>query len=186
MERIFKQFGKNSHIEEPSRIYGEDCIVIGDDVQIGAYSWIQTVETHHGRTYNPYLEIGSGCNIGRYAVISANNHTVIGKNVLMSERVYISDHIHEYGDINIPIIYQPASPNGHVIIEDDCWLGIGCCILRNVTIGRHSVVGANTVVRKDVPPYSVVAGDPAKVILVYNFKTNKWQKTSWWRKILNS
>lgn len=181
----FKGFGINSKIEEPCRISGEDCIVVGNNVNIGAFSWIQTVSHYNGRSYNPYFEIGDGCQIGRYAVFSANNKILIGKNVLISERVYISDHIHEYRDIEIPIIDQSASIKGHVVIEDDCWLGIGCCILRNVTIGRHSVVGANTVVHTDVQPYSVVVGNPARLVLKYDHKHGKWRRPAYWKRIMS-
>ena len=62
------------------------------------------------------------------------------------------------------------------MIEDECWLGFGCEILSGVHIGRHSVVAARAVVTKDVPPLSIVAGNPARVIKTYNKETKKWER----------
>ena len=64
--------------------------------------------------------------------------------------------------------------NGY--IEDDCWLGFGCEILSGVHIGRHSIVAARAVVTKNVPPYSVVAGNPAKIVKQYNFDKALWER----------
>lgn len=181
----FKYFGENSIIEEPFLTNGPENIFIGDNVRIGAYSWIQTVMEFNEMKYNPSLEIHENTSIGRFAVISANNSIKIGKNVLISERVYISDHIHEYENIKIPIINQPASIDGTTIVGDDCWLGIGCCVLPNVEIGCHSVIGSNAVVTKKIPSYSVAAGIPAKVIKRFDFRKNKWQKTKWYDKFMS-
>lgn len=65
---------------------------------------------------------------------------------------------------------------GPVIIEDDCWLGFNCEVLSGVHIGKHSIVAARAVVTKDIPPYSIVAGNPARVIKQYNFETKLWEK----------
>jgi acetyltransferase-like isoleucine patch superfamily enzyme len=65
---------------------------------------------------------------------------------------------------------------GPVIIEDEVWIGNGACILPNVTIGKHSIIGSNAVVTKDIPPYCVAAGVPAKIIKQYNPQTEKWEK----------
>jgi acetyltransferase-like isoleucine patch superfamily enzyme len=179
----FKYFGENSIIEKPTWTNNPEHIHIDKNVRIGAYSWIQTVTEHNGKRYNPLLEIKENTQIGRFAVISANNYIQIGKNVLISERVFISDHIHEYENINIPIIEQPASMDGSVMIGDDCWLGIGCCILPNVEIGRHSIIGSNAVVTKNIPPYSVAAGIPAKVIRKFDFRKNEWKKIKWYNRL---
>lgn len=78
--------------------------------------------------------------------------------------VHITDHSHGYEDINTPISNQPLVSKGTVIIEDDCWLGFGCEILSGGHIGKHSIVAAKAVVTKDIPPYSIVAGNPARII----------------------
>ena len=77
---------------------------------------------------------------------------------------------------NIPIKKQQLISKGPVIIEDDCWLGFETEILSGVHIGKHSIVAARAVVTKNVPPYSIVAGNPARVIKQYNFETKQWEK----------
>jgi acetyltransferase-like isoleucine patch superfamily enzyme len=99
----------------------------------------------------------------------------IGKNVIIADKVYISDNLHSFEDINKPIIAQPLK-HMPVTIEDEVWLGENVCVLPGVTIGKHSVIGANSVVTKSIPPYSVAVGSPAKVIKKFNHDTQQWEK----------
>jgi acetyltransferase-like isoleucine patch superfamily enzyme len=64
-----------------------------------------------------------------------------------------------------------------VVIEDDCWLGINVCVLSGVTIGRHSVIGANSVVTRDVPPFAVACGNPAVIVKRYDPTLKQWTRT---------
>ena len=136
-------------------------ISLGNDVSIGILSWIATNTTLHKE---PKLIIGNRVHIGAYAVITAANEIRIGNNVLMSERVTILDHIHDYTDNTKAVIDQPIVSKGKIIIEDDCFIGINSAIIGGVKIGKHVVIGANSVVTHDIPEYSVVAGSPAKII----------------------
>lgn len=76
----------------------------------------------------------------------------------------------------MPITPQPLISKGPIIIDDDCWLGFGSEILSGVHIGKHSIVAARAVVTKDVSPYTIVAGNPAKIVKQYNFDTKQWEK----------
>lgn len=96
--------------------------------------------------------------------------------MLFAGYVHITDHSHGYENINDSIINQKLVSKGPVIIDDGCWLGFNCEILSGVHIGKHSVVAARSVVTKDIPPYSVVAGNPARVVKQYNFQNQKWEK----------
>jgi acetyltransferase-like isoleucine patch superfamily enzyme len=89
---------------------------------------------------------------------------VIGSNVLIADRVFITDADHKFAAINTPISLQGDSFRGAVSLLDGCWIGIGAVILPGVTVGRNSVVAANTVVTKDVPDFTIVSGIPAKII----------------------
>lgn len=100
----------------------------------------------------------------------------VGKNVLFAGYVHVTDHSHGYEDVTKPISKQPLISKGPVVIEDNCWLGFNSEILSGVHIGRNSVVAAHAVVTKDVPPYSIVAGNPARIVKQYNFKTQRWEK----------
>lgn len=108
--------------------------------------------------------------------ISCNSSIEIGESVLIGRNVFIGDNIHRYEEIDKPILKQSLSNGGRTVIEDDCWIGTGVCILSDVTIGKHSVIGANSVVTKNIPPYTVAVGIPAKVIKEYDFEKKKWVK----------
>jgi len=142
--------------------------------RIGHHSTIMTIVEHCGEKFTPSMIIVKGTMIGSFNSIAVCDKIIIGNNVLFAPRVHINDHSHCYEDISIPIMHQPVFSKGPIVIEDDCWIGFGCHILSGVTIGKHSVIGANSVVAKSIPPYSVTVGMPAKVVKQYNFETKKW------------
>ena len=82
---------------------------------------------------------------------------------------------HNYEDITRPISEQGVV-TAPIVIEDEVWIGANVFVAAGVTIGRHSIVGGGSVVTKDVPPYSIVAGNPAKLIKQYNPETRKWER----------
>ena len=91
----------------------------------------------------------------------------IGNNVLIGSNVLITDHAHGTStieDLNIPPSRRNLISKGPVIIRDNVWIGENVCILPNVTIGEGAIIGANSVVTKVVPPFSLCCGNPAKVI----------------------
>ncbi len=102
----------------------------------------------------------------------------LARNTHFAAYVHITDHSHEYRDISKPVIDQGVFTKGPVRIGKGSWIGLRASILSGVTIGEHSVVAAGSIVTKDVPAYSVVAGCPARVISHYDNETGKWVKTS--------
>ena len=115
--------------------------------------------------------IGSNTLIGMGNVIIGP--ITIGNNVILAQNIVASGLNHEYRDIDTPIHQQPIL-TAPITIEDDCWIAANSVITAGVTIGKHSVVAAGAVVTKDVPPYSVAAGNPAKVIKRYDFEQKDW------------
>lgn len=111
----------------------------------------------------PKIVIGDACTILYRFQCNAAESVVIGRNVLIAGNVFISDsdHVLEPG---VPITRSNKYRTRPVRIEDNCWLGQNAVILKGVIVGHDSIVGANTVVTRDVPPLSVVAGNPARVI----------------------
>jgi len=99
----------------------------------------------------------------------------IGNNVIIAQNVVISGLNHLYTDISIPISKQ-ATVTKQITIEDDCWIASNAVITAGVTIGRHSIVAAGSVVTKNVAPFSVVAGNPAKLIKQYDFQEQTWKR----------
>lgn len=113
---------------------------------------------------DPYLTIGDGSNIGDYFFISCSRSIEIGRHVVISARVFIGDSHHNMENPDLPICLQSNSLGRRIIIGDHSWIGINCCILEGVRVGRHAVVGANSVVTTNVPDYAVFAGHPARLL----------------------
>ena len=172
----FGNIGKNSFICPPFRSFDAKQIYIGNNTRISEYCWLQCIENYSEQEFSPCLKIGSNTGIGRFAHIITCDNIRIGNNVVIAERVYITDNMHGFENINMPVMPQPLKLPGAVIIEDEAWIGDGVCILPNVRIGRHSIIGSNSVVTKDIPEYSVAVGVPAKVIKQFNHKKNIWER----------
>ena len=119
------------------------------------------------------IEIGANTHIGPYTCLSGKSIS-IGKNCLIASHSGIYAGNHNFSDCTRPIrgqgiIYKEKG----IVIEDDCWLGSGVRVVDGVTLGRGSVIGAGAVVTKDIPPYSVAVGVPAKVISQRHDADNK-------------
>lgn len=136
-------YGRELHVGKGARLWAPHSIRIGDFVYIGK---------------NVHIE--ANCEIGDYCLI-ANRVAIIGR------------RDHDFSALGFPVRFSPwigskKHPNRYadekVIIENDVWLGYGAIVLTGVTIGRGAVIAAGSVVTRDVPPYSIVAGSPAKVI----------------------
>lgn len=164
------RIGKDVTFQNPQ------CIHLGRNIGIGKNSYFLPVTCYAGMNYTPKITIGDGCWIGVRNSFAAIDEIRIGNNVLFAGYVHITDHSHGYEEIDIPVSKQPLISKGSVVIEDQCWLGFGCEILSGVHIGKHSIVAARAVVTKDVPAYSIVAGNPARIIKLYNFDTKQWEK----------
>lgn len=99
----------------------------------------------------------------------------VGNDIRFAQNVVLSGLNHEYSDINTPIHLQGVS-TAPITIEDETWLGANVVVLAGVTIGKHCIVAAGAVVTKSVPAYSVVVGNPARVIKQYKAETGNWEK----------
>jgi acetyltransferase-like isoleucine patch superfamily enzyme len=170
----FKVLGYRSFIQSPLKINGHRNIEIGNFVFIGYKTWLAAVPAPENSKC--ILKFGDGCSIGNLNHIYATKKIEFGKKVLTADKVYISDNTHSYENVDVAIIDQPVRQIREVHIGDGSWLGENVCII-GVSIGKNCVIGANSVVTKDIPDYSVAVGNPARVIKRYNFDSNNWQKT---------
>lgn len=160
--RAFGAFGERSVIGAPARVTRPDRIFIGSGVVVHEHAWISVVEAVPGQP--PTLTIGDGTLVDRLLHIACAGEIEIGRRVLIGERVLIGDTFHQYEDTTMPVIAQPLEPPRKVTIGDGCAIGLGACIMPGVTVGENSMVAAGAVVHRDVPPYSIVVGNPARVV----------------------
>ncbi|MBU3928896.1 MAG: acyltransferase [Bacteroidetes bacterium] len=99
----------------------------------------------------------------------------IGNDIMFAQNIVLSGLNHGYEDINLPISDQAISTKP-IVVEDEVWIGANAVITAGVTIGKHSIVAAGSVVVKSVPPYSIVGGNPAKILKQYNQTTKLWER----------
>ena len=153
-----KEAGSNLRIDAGVKVTGYENIKLGRDVTIFQYS---KLEAHH----NGILEIGNRVSINTNTCLAAADagRILIGDDVMIGQNVVIRASDHEFSSTNLPIGEQ-GHVGGVIVIEDDVWIGANVVVTKDVRICAHSVIAAGSVVTKDVQPYSVVGGVPAKLI----------------------
>jgi acetyltransferase-like isoleucine patch superfamily enzyme len=150
-------------------------IRIGNDVMVGHEVWLNIPDTSSCK--DPAIILEDGCRIGRRSVISAKNEIRIMESTILAPSVLLMDHNHAFEDVSLPIARQPMTPGGTIRIEEGCWIGFGAAIVASrdeLVIGRGSVVGANSVVTRSIPAYSVAAGNPARIVKQYDPVSKRW------------
>lgn len=164
--------GRNCYIDKSVQIINRSLIKIGDNVCIGMNSMININDdgTRKKRVY-----IGNNSYIGKDFFISSGEIVEIGDFFVAGPHCCIIGANHVFSDPFHPYLNAgPLELNKKIIIEENVWLGANVTILGNVRIGRGGVVSANSLITKDVPPFSIVYGNPAKVVKRYDFFKKKW------------
>ncbi len=161
----FGRLGANSVIcFPPNTLFNEQYIHIGSGTMFGPQITLSAGMVPGQRMItDPVISIGDRCLIGKGSGIVGHLRIEIGNDVWTGHHVYITDQNHGYADLDIPIAQQ-VMPERPVKIGDGSWLGHGTVVLPGATIGRHVVVGANSVVTGNLPDNCVAAGVPARVI----------------------
>ena len=170
-------FPSSRLIRFPIIIRGKKWIDCGNNLTTGRRCRIEV----NGVFNEPIICFGENVNIGDDVRIAAAERIKIGNNVLMGSKVLIIDNSH--GSYRGEIQDRPdVSPNSRpiytlpIVIEDNVWIGEGAVIQMGVTVGYGSIIGANSVVTKDVPPNSIVGGVPARILKHYNEHNSCWEK----------
>lgn len=162
-----KRIGANHLMPNEVFIKNPQYISIGDNFSALYNFRIEAWDEYMGERFSPQIVIGDNVSINTDCHIGCINKIIIGDYVLMASKIYISDHSH--GEINletidIPPVARKLYSKGPVIISNNVWIGENVAILPGVTIGESAIVGANSVVTKDVPARAIVAGNPAKIL----------------------
>ena len=174
MAKVIPTFPKRGWIKRPFQVRGGENIYIGEGTTINKYAWIDALP--YTGMDSVKLVIGENVRLSFNMHIIATHYIQIGNNCNSGNNVYISDNLDSYEDITTPIKNQPIKQLNDVIIGDDTWIGENSCII-GASIGKHCVIGANSVVNHDVPDYCVVVGAPARIIKRYDFERMQWRKT---------
>jgi acetyltransferase-like isoleucine patch superfamily enzyme len=169
-----KRIGIDSYIQLPRKISGTSCIEIGDRTNIHPNSWISAITKYGEFKFSPMISIGSDVYIGHNVCITSMSSIFIADECVLSEHVYITDLFHGLNPNSGLIMEQKLNSKGGVKIGKSSFIGYRACIMPGVTLGKHCVVGANSVVTQSFPDYSMVAGCPAKIIKKYCFEQQNW------------
>jgi acetyltransferase-like isoleucine patch superfamily enzyme len=168
----FAAFGQGSYIVPPARVGTPEAISIGRDVLIAEHSWLSVVPAVEGIW--PSLRIGDRSRLGRFVTIACVGEVVIEEDVLTSDRIFLGDTYHDYSDPERPILQQPMAAPRPVRIGRGAFLGIASIVLQGVTVGEQAYVGAGAVVTSDVPPRTLVIGNPARAVRHYDASAGQW------------
>lgn len=165
----FKEIGKGVKFQHPVFLVTPNKINIGDNVSIGRNCILACWENIGQQQFNSKLTIGNNSIIGDNAHITAINCIKIGNGVLTGRYCTITDNMHgsaNFEDIEEAPDNRHMSSKGATIIGDNVWIGDKVTILAGISIGNSAIIGANSVVSHDIPPYAVVGGSPARVIKI--------------------
>jgi carbonic anhydrase/acetyltransferase-like protein (isoleucine patch superfamily) len=145
-------------------VVGGHRIRVGAGVSLSDNVWLNCENADSPIPPGPRIEIGDRVGIGRGTVISAAARVTIDSGVVLAPNVLITDHQHASDDPLRPIAEQGITPPAPVRLREGAWIGTNAVLLPGVTVGRNAVVGANSVVTRDVPDFSVVVGAPAQPV----------------------
>jgi len=115
------------------------------------------------------ISIGSGCFLNRGVMLAAYERIEIGDHTMFANGCFVGDAAHRFDDLDSPITTQGFTTKGPVRIGSNCWFGVNCVVTSGVTVGERCVIGANSVVNRDLPPRTIAGGSPAEVIKEIQF-----------------
>lgn len=174
MERSFGTFGNNSKLFFPYNLAGQENIAIGENTVILEHSRMNIWKDKDGNY--PKVVIGNNCYIGYYFSLLAAKDIIIEDHVLFASNVLINSHSHGINPESEDYYSEQPLTGSSIKIGEGCWIGEKVCILPGVTIGKKCIIGANSVVTKSVPDFSIAVGAPARVVKRWDFDHHEWKK----------
>jgi len=184
----FANAPKNLKIEKPRRVLCDTRrVFVGDDVGFGPGLLLMTIEQYpttpmqnpegparFRQVFDPRITIGNRVTATSNLTISAMQDITIEDDVMFSSNVFICDGFHGYENANEPYKYQKMGRIAPIAIKRGCWIGQNVVVMPGVTIGELAIVGANSVVTRNIPPRSIAVGAPARVIKRWDENIGKW------------
>lgn len=172
--------GRGVVIDYTACIQGGRFIAVGEGSWLQRHVWLTVPLIEMARPPKaPILRVGKRVQLGARCILSAVNSVVIEDDVLFGPNVYVSDHIHAFRDVSRPVKDQGLGNPGMVRVGRGAWIGINAVIVadgKEIVIGEGAVVAAGSLVTKSIPPHSVAAGSPARVIDRYDPETQRWAR----------
>lgn len=172
---LFGYFGKNSFIDKPLKLKNPQSILIGENCGIMYHSRIEALTKWKHNSYKPLIKFNDNVSIGPRLHMASIISITIGSNTTISSDVMIIDHHHSFSEHNKNHLLQDLIGE-KVEIGDNCFVGAGSKIFPGVKIGNNTIIGANSLVNKSFSGNCIIAGNPAKIIKVYDENENKWIK----------
>jgi acetyltransferase-like isoleucine patch superfamily enzyme len=160
--RQFARFGTSSVVHRPRWIYGGRHIAVGDNVLVLHDSWLAVERQAWGAT-EPVVTIGDFTAIRPNVTISAAERIEIGPNVVIAAFTTLVDSDHTWDAGRPSVLYNPVT-TAPIRVGEGTWIGERVAVLRGADIGPFCIIASNSVVRGEIPPYSVAAGSPAQVV----------------------
>jgi len=163
-------------------IRGSRFLHFGNNVYAHGHLWLEAVGAYRDQRFSPRIVIGDNVAFSEGVHISCIEEILIGSHVLFGSHVYVSDHNH--GLYSGPVQSHAEEPPAHrrlggggpVDIGDNVWIGDNVVIVGPVSIGVGSIIGANSVVKRNIPPRTIAAGIPAKIIKRFDGETGQWER----------
>lgn len=171
----FNEFHYSDTVVSMEMIRNPKYITLKKNVSIGYYARVECVKEWYDTHYSPQIIFNEGVRIEQNLHMTCANKIEIGADTKISAGVTITDIIHPYEDINNENLDHLIEVR-ETIIGKDCRIYNGAVILPGIHVGDYCIIGANSVVTKNIPSYSVVAGNPAKIIKKYDFDHKQWVK----------
>lgn len=169
--KLCRNVGKNTFISKTAQVIGWRFVRIGNNTLISDDCWLNVNERLDGFIH---IDIGDNCYIGRRNMISSSRKSVIKDYVMTSSDCHFLASNHVFTEPLMPYIATGITSEADQVIGVNVWIGARVTVLGKVTIGHGSLIGAGSVVTKDIPPFSIAVGNPCKVIKRYSFKKEQW------------
>ena len=182
----FASTPRSLRIDLPRNVSNPDRIWFGEDVELGPGCFLIAVTGYPSRKmrstevpmeeqrFDPVIRFGDRVTATAQLQVFAQRSVTIGDDAMFATNVYINDGSHGYATADVPYKYQPIERIAPVTIGNGCWIGQNVVIMPGVTIGDHALIGANSVVTRDVPPRTIAAGAPARVRKRWDEDSGTW------------